>query len=163
MLTFAQACYFTAGLDAANQNSTSFDLAKHPTSRTSSTTSSQFDIAVALDVIREEPDFFDATVDVFADQDQTLTPGTSRDIQPPPRKMPRLSSIEDIFADTPPVPTEGILTKFYGHYVPGVSPPQTVRLQILDILECTEDGFLSNAAFPSYYSSVIIEFRSHTL
>lgn len=139
-------------MDAANHNSTTLDLSKHPTSKTSSTTSSQFDINEAMEVMRNQPDFFDDSIDVFADE--TLKATSSQGIQPPARKMPRISSCEDMFADTPPVPTQGILTKFYGHYEPGVSPPETVRLQILDILESTQDGFISNTVV-SFYNIVL--------
>ena len=92
--------------------------------------------------MRDEVDYLDQTEDVFGDH--TLT---AQDIRPPARKMPRMSSCDDMFADTPPVPQQGILTTFFGHYEPGVSPPQTVRLQILDILESTRDGFISNASY----------------
>ena len=92
--------------------------------------------------MRDEVDYLDHTEDVFGDH--TLT---AEDTRPPARKMPRMSSCDDMFADTPPIPQHDILSKFFGHYEPGVSPPQTVKLQILDILESTRDGFISNALY----------------
>ena len=124
---------FLAGKDASNSNSTTLDLTKNAISRSSTTTSSEYALLEALEVMRDEPE------EVFVDPNGTLTSHSL----PPAKKMPRMSSCDDIFLDTPPVAQEGILTKFFGYYEPGVSTPETVRLQILDIIECTLDGFIS--------------------
>ena len=73
---------------------------------------------------------------VFLEDNTTLT---TDEVDAPTRKQPRLSSV---FATSPPVNDNGILTPFFGVYNPGNQPPPIVRLQILDILSCDSNGFI---------------------
>ena len=140
-----QVCYYLAGINIANFSSLSYDLDQHPKSKTSSTTSSQYELELAEEALRNLPED-----DVFEDPDATLT----ERFDPPSSKRPALSSIDDLFPDdTPPAASHAAshaaspsvtLTRFFGHYDPGVAHPAKVRLQILDIIGCDNKGYIGN-------------------
>ena len=96
--------------------------------------------------MREEPD------SVFGEDDTTLT---SDFVGGSARKQPRLSTVDDMFATSPPATTPGILTPFFGVYMPGDPPPANVRLQILDILSCDNNGYINlNLSDGTWFSRV---------
>ena len=140
-----------AGIKLTEQPCVSVDLQRHLPSKSSTTTSSVIDAAECYELMRDEPD------SVFGDEDTTLTetPAASA------RKQPRLTSVEDMFATSPPGATQEILTPFFGVFTPGEKPPKDVRLQILDILRCDNNGFIDLHLSDGEWYSVVKVSATH--
>ena len=128
-----QSAYYVAGIKLSEHPCESIDLQRHLPSKSSTTTSSVIAAEEAFEALREEPD------SVFGDEDSTLT---NDEITAPARKQPRLSTVSDIFASSPPATDPGILTPFFGIYNPGDPAPEVVKLQIMDILRFDSSGFI---------------------
>ena len=151
-----QSAYYMAGIKLSEHPCESVDLQRHLPSKSSTTTSSVIAAEEAFEALREEPD------SVFGDDDSTLT----HDVTAPARKQPRLSTVSDIFASSPPATDLGILTPFFGVYKPGDPAPEVVRLQILDILRFDSSGYLDlHLSDGEWYSRVKVSasFRDYFL
>ena len=135
-MTFVlQSSYYLAGINLSQHPCESVDLQRHLPSKSSTTTSSIIAAEEGYELMRDKPD------SVFGEDDTTLTSDPFT-FGAQARKQPRMSFVEDIFATSPPATTPGVLTPFFGVYNPGDKPPSEVRLQILDILRCDNNGFI---------------------